>query len=515
MQRETSEPLSKAAWPCRSTPAMRSSWPAPRSSCTVSAGSSTVPSSGLCDQALAALPDTATTLRARVLAQRALVIGELLGGAEVVDASAEALAVSEAVGDDLATMRALQASHAALSDPGLVTERVALAERMIALATARDDPSAELWGRLWRVDAAFELGEPTVLREQNARLGLLAERRGWPLAQWHAHRVRAASALLVGDLAVVDAELARARDAATRTGQPTHLLLLELLEFERRNLTGTLDQVVDRVRAFAAGFGQVPVAWSNGGAVLLAAGDRDGAQTCYERLAPVLHALPRDGRWLYTVIGAAELAAEFHDSDGLAWCRQALAPFAGRCQASAGGTIVCRGSVDRLLGQLAVAAGDDDAARDHLEAAIGIETRIGAVPYRTLSQLLLAEVFVRGAGEGDLDRARGVVRTAAGAARRIGMTPTLERAREVELRIRRSEDRVRLTARERDVLRMVAGGASNRAIASMLVLSERTVEYHVANVLTKVGAANRTEAAMWALRHGLGDSLPPDHEETR
>ena len=68
---------------------------------------------GLCDQALAALPDTATTLRARVLAQRALVIGELLGGAEVVDASAETLAVSEAVGDDLATMRALQASHAA------------------------------------------------------------------------------------------------------------------------------------------------------------------------------------------------------------------------------------------------------------------------------------------------------------------------------------------------------------------------------------------------------------------
>ena len=65
---------------------------------------------------------------------------------------------------------------------------------------------------------------------------------------------------------------------------------------------------------------------------------------------------------------------------------------------------------------------------------------------------------------------------------------------------------VRLTARERDVVALLANGGSNRAIAALaLVLSERTVENHVANVLAKVGAANRTEAAMWAVRNGLGE----------
>jgi DNA-binding CsgD family transcriptional regulator len=462
---------------------------------------------GLCDRALAALPAGATALRARVTAQRVLAIGEVLGGSEVALTSAAALAAAEASGDAAATMRALQARHAALAAPELAPERVVLAEKMIALATGHDDSPAELWGRLWRVDAAFELGEPTVLRQEVARLGLLAERRGWSLGQWHAHRLRAAAALLGGDFAVVEAELALARDAATRTGEPVHLLLLDLVDFERRNLTGALEGVVGRVQAFASGFGQLPIAWSNGGAVLLAAGDRDSAQTCYERLAPVLRELPRDGRWLYTVVGAAELAIAFEDEEGIDWCRRVLLPLAGRCQASAGGTIVCRASVDRLLGQLAAAMGEFDAAVGSLVAAIDVETRIGAVPYRTLSQLLLADVLARRAGAGNLERAHDLVRAAAGAARRLGMAPALARADELTRTLHRTDtEAVRLTARERDVVALLASGGSNRTIAASLVLSERTVEYHVANVLAKIGAANRTEAAMWAVRHGLGDT---------
>jgi DNA-binding CsgD family transcriptional regulator len=464
---------------------------------------------GLCDRALVSLPAAATALRARVMAQRVLAIGEVLGGSEVVLASAAALAVAEASGDAAATMRALQARHAAIAAPELASERVVLAEKMIALATNHDDSSAELWGRLWRVDAAFELGEPTVLREEVARLGLLSERRGWPVGRWHTHRLRAASALLGGDFPVVESELALARDAATRTGEPAHQLLLDLVDFERRNLTGALQDVVGRVRAFASGFGQLPIAWSNGGAVLLAAGDRDSAQTCYERLAPVLRTLARDGRWLYTVVGAAELAIAFEDEEGIDWCHRVLLPLAGRCQASAGGTIVCRASVDRLLGQLAAAKGDLDAAVGSLGAGIDVESRIGAVPYRTLSQLLLADVLVRRADGGDLDRAHDLVRAAAGAARRLGMAPALARADELSRTLHGTHaEGVRLTARERDVVGLLASGGSNRTIAASLVLSERTVEYHVANVLAKVGAANRTEAAMWAVRNGLGGTGP-------
>ena len=49
----------------------------------------------------------------------------------------------------------------------------------------------------------------------------------------------------------------------------------------------------------------------------------------------------------------------------------------------------------------------------------------------------------------------------------------------------------------------IADGLANRAIAERLVLSERTVETHVRNLLTKLGLANRTQVAAWALRAGL------------
>jgi DNA-binding NarL/FixJ family response regulator len=60
-----------------------------------------------------------------------------------------------------------------------------------------------------------------------------------------------------------------------------------------------------------------------------------------------------------------------------------------------------------------------------------------------------------------------------------------------------------LTAREREVLILVARGKSNREIADALVISERTARTHVSNVLVKLGLASRTQAALWAIREGL------------
>ena len=60
-----------------------------------------------------------------------------------------------------------------------------------------------------------------------------------------------------------------------------------------------------------------------------------------------------------------------------------------------------------------------------------------------------------------------------------------------------------LTARERDVLEMLAQGRGNREIAAQLGISEHTVKFHVASILGKLGAATRTEAVSIALRRGL------------
>ena len=60
-----------------------------------------------------------------------------------------------------------------------------------------------------------------------------------------------------------------------------------------------------------------------------------------------------------------------------------------------------------------------------------------------------------------------------------------------------------LTPREMDVLRLLAQGLPNRKIGTCLSINERTVKYHVAAILAKLEAANRTEAVMRAIERGL------------
>jgi signal transduction histidine kinase/DNA-binding CsgD family transcriptional regulator len=67
-----------------------------------------------------------------------------------------------------------------------------------------------------------------------------------------------------------------------------------------------------------------------------------------------------------------------------------------------------------------------------------------------------------------------------------------------------------LTPREREVLAGVAAGLTNKQIAAQLGISDRTVQFHLGNVLGKLGVASRTEAAVLALQRGLISSIDPD-----
>lgn len=60
-----------------------------------------------------------------------------------------------------------------------------------------------------------------------------------------------------------------------------------------------------------------------------------------------------------------------------------------------------------------------------------------------------------------------------------------------------------LTEREVEVLRLIARGLSNRDIAEKMIISEKTVKTHVSNILGKLNLADRTQAAIWAIKHGL------------
>jgi DNA-binding NarL/FixJ family response regulator len=65
------------------------------------------------------------------------------------------------------------------------------------------------------------------------------------------------------------------------------------------------------------------------------------------------------------------------------------------------------------------------------------------------------------------------------------------------------ENRHGLSARELEVLRLVAAGGSNKAIAAELVLSEKTIERHLSNIFAKLGVSSRAAATAFAYEHGL------------
>ena len=61
-----------------------------------------------------------------------------------------------------------------------------------------------------------------------------------------------------------------------------------------------------------------------------------------------------------------------------------------------------------------------------------------------------------------------------------------------------------LTPRELEILELVLNGYTNRAIASEISISEKTVEFHLDNIYTKTGARTRLLAGLWAIQQGLG-----------
>lgn len=62
---------------------------------------------------------------------------------------------------------------------------------------------------------------------------------------------------------------------------------------------------------------------------------------------------------------------------------------------------------------------------------------------------------------------------------------------------------MRLTAREVEVLRLLARGLSKKEIAQQLVISPKTAGSHVENIYAKTGASNRAQASLFAVKHGL------------
>jgi DNA-binding NarL/FixJ family response regulator len=150
-------------------------------------------------------------------------------------------------------------------------------------------------------------------------------------------------------------------------------------------------------------------------------------------------------------------------------------------------------------GAVLLAEGDARVALDAMRHAWTAWRELGA-PYeaarvRVLIGLACREVGDKDAAEMELDAARRVFR-------QLGATPDLARVEDLS-RTAAVKAAGGLTAREVQVLRLVAAGKTNRAIATELFISEKTVARHVSNIFTKLGLSTRTAATAYAYEHDL------------
>jgi len=148
---------------------------------------------------------------------------------------------------------------------------------------------------------------------------------------------------------------------------------------------------------------------------------------------------------------------------------------------------------------VALAEGDARGALVALRGALHVWHELEA-PYEVARVRALIGLACRSLG--DEDTATLELEAARGAFAQLGAAPDLDR---VESLLHRPapETPHGLTARELQVLRLVAAGRTNREIAGELVLSEKTVDRHLSNILAKLRVPSRTAATAHAYRHGL------------
>lgn len=179
--------------------------------------------------------------------------------------------------------------------------------------------------------------------------------------------------------------------------------------------------------------------------------------------------------------------------------------------ASAVPTQPLRAAATYIEGAVAAAHGDYETARRRFEDAVDLYMRSSA-PFETaLARLGMARALL---SLGRIQAARQEAHKAREALRKLGANREAERAAALFRKIESAPqgqialylDTANLTPREIDILRLIAAGKSNQEIAAFLVLSVRTVERHISNIYSKIGASGpiaRATATAYALHHGL------------
>jgi DNA-binding CsgD family transcriptional regulator len=372
----------------------------------------------------------------------------------------------------------------------------------------------------------LEDGDIPAAVAEREHLSRLADELRQPLARWEATIAGATLAIFAGDLAEGERTAREALSIGEQMGSWAATGSYQIQMFWLRRIRGELD-------------GQ-DVAWLADGAAgnpLLRATYQARLAYLYAELGRTTEAwheldlvegsgfdeLRRDNNWLYTVMYLAEACALLRDTRRSAVLYDLLAPFASRNVVQSRPRTAMYGSAARYLGLLAATLGRWDDAAHHLEDALTMNARMSSRLYEALTAHDLAAMLIRRerarngrarVTSADIQRALELVDHGTALAAEVSVPNLAQRllalwneAHEqtvpltgAALRPARPDG---LTAREVEVLALLAAGRTNRAIAEELVLSLTTVQRHIANIYTKINAHGRAEATSYALRHGV------------
>ncbi len=455
---------------------------------------------GLCGRALADETCPAGR-RARLLAQRAAALAELGELTQAGAESAAAVAAAAAAGDPVAELEAIRARVAALSAPQHKAEWLSLGSRAVELAASVGQPLAAVLGRIWRIDAAYQLLNLEAVDAEIIQIAELAESTRLPLARWHLLRQQASRAALAGQFAVARDRSREAHRLAIRLEDPSAAGLSYAFAVCLAMTRGDSAEIPADFFDFAAAAPKIPIITAGLARALLSVGRTDEARAVYDSLRDLPAAGDKDARTLGALIQLMDLILTFRDTDVARATYDLLYPHIAISGATGTGVVFLSGSLHWPLGRLAALLGRTDDALGHYQAAVTINARIGARPFVALARLDWASALHARAARGDLPQALDLARQAALETARLDMPGPASRgtqlSQELEHDIRTGDP---LTGREREIAELASAGLTNRAIADRLVLSERTVEGHMRSMLGKLQLTNRTELAAWTRR---------------
>jgi predicted ATPase/DNA-binding CsgD family transcriptional regulator len=457
----------------------------------------------LLDRALALLPEVDSAPRAKALATLAFAQRTLTDKSRIQHLVDKALDIASRSCDATAHCACYQLAIMALrGNPESLQRRLLLCEEYNA--AARSTGSAELLAEAyhWQALNYFESGHvdemETILDHYDSLS--TAARLGMHQYQTGAHRVTLA--LLRGDWDNLERRIEELLEIGTKTRRDDADGVYGAQMFALNRDLGRLHTLAPRIKEIVTS--ATRRMWEPGLMLICAEiGLLPEARAIFDRLVERdCRAIRRDDMYMTCLVFCAETCCALADTCRAESLYRLLRPYAR--QTANHPTAVCFGAADLYLAMLACTANGPDLAREHFDQALTLNRAMRAWP--SLARTLFRYGAFLLTRQADADRRLGFqqLRESEQLARRLGMTRLVV---DIDALLHARDGGVtfpdELTAREVEVLRLLAIGRTNKDVSLVLTISLNTVATHVRNILNKTQCANRTEAAAYAIRHGL------------